>query len=273
MTPRQFTHLAAQRVLWSRPGRQLVRMVERVAPGWNYAVMNRSLDMRVNGEQWLASLLPADALVLDVGFNKGEFSTMVVQRRPKARCIGFEPAVSMQRLFEDCYPFKAQVELVAAAVSSCTGECLFSDSADGISKVLTECPETPARGPQCYTVTQTTLDSFAASRGISTVDFLKIDAEGFDLHVLEGAQGLLADQRISMFMFEYNAPWISTRRFLQEAAVFIDKLPYTLYRLFNGFLVPFRYSHRAERHDLGCNYVGLSHERLQTGDIRVCEFP
>ena len=148
MTPRQFTHLAAQRVLWSRPGRQLVRMVERVAPGWNYAVMNRSLDMRVNGEQWLASLLPADALVLDVGFNKGEFSTMVVQRRPKARCIGFEPAVSMQRLFEDCYPFKSQVELVAAAVSSRTGECLFSDSADGISKVLTECPETPARGPR-----------------------------------------------------------------------------------------------------------------------------
>ena len=76
-----------------------------------------------------------------------------------------------------------------------------------------------------------------------------------------------------MFMFEFNDPWIITRRFLQEAAAFLESKPYRLFRLFNGFLSPFCYSHHAERHDLGCNYIGVSNERLAMGDMPIRPFP
>lgn len=273
MLSRETRHRIAQCVFWSPPGRVLVRLADKLSVRWTAVVLNRSLNMEVNGERWLASLLPADAVVLDVGFNRGDFSTMVIQGRPRARCIGFDPALSMRRHYDTAYGHKDQVELVAAAVSNVEGECLFMDSADGVSHVVATADTTLPGSASRYTVPQITLDSFVNRRGLRAVDFIKIDAEGFDLHVLEGAAGLLAEERAAMFMFEYNEPWIGTRRFLQEAAAFMADKPYSLFRLFNGFLMPFHYSHKDERHDLGCNYVGVSRRRLALGDLPIRRFP
>lgn len=273
MLSRETRHLIAQRVFWSPPGRALVRLVEPLSVRWSAVIMNRSLNMEVNGERWIASLLPADAVVLDVGFNRGDFSTMVITGRPQARCIGFDPARSMRRRYDAEFARKDQVELVSAAVSNTLGECVFTDSADGVSHVVTAAASTQAQPNSSYTVPQITLDSFVTQRGISRIDFIKIDVEGFDLHVLEGAARLLSEEQPSMFMFEYNAPWIATRRFLQEAVTFLSDKPYSLFRLFNGFLVPFHYSHKDERHDLGCNFVGVSHKRLATRELPIRSFP
>jgi len=273
MFSRESRHRSLQRLFWSSPGRFVIRAVERLSRPWNYVVMNRSLNSDVNGELWLASLLPSNALVLDVGFNQGEFSTMVVRGRRDARAIGFDPARSMLHRYQANYEFKSQVELVSAAVSNAAGSCLFTDSADGVSHIVSKAPLHSGNQTSTYEVPQITLDTFAEERGIHCIDFLKVDAEGYDLHVLEGATRLLDAERITMFMFEFNAPWITTRRFLQEAAEFFDAKPYRLFRLFNGFLAPFRYSHHAERHDLGCNYVGVSNERLAKGHLTIRPFP
>ena len=273
MLSRETRHRIAQRVFWSPPGRAFVRLVDRVSVRWSAVIMNRSLNMEVNGERWIASLLPANAIVLDVGFNRGDFSSMVITGRPQARCFGFDPAQSMRHHYETEYPHKNQVELVSAAVSNAIGECLFTDSANGVSHVIAASEAAAGRPTSCSVVPKITLDSFVEQRGIQHIDFIKIDAEGFDLHVLEGAGRLLAEQRAAMFMFEYNEPWIGTRRFLQEAVSFFADKPYSLFRLFNGFLVPFQYSHRDERHDLGCNYVGVSHKRFATGDLPIRSFP
>jgi FkbM family methyltransferase len=273
MLSRNTRHRIAQRVFWSAPGRMFVRVVEQAIVRWEAVVMNRSLNMAVNGESWLTTLLPADCLVLDVGFNRGDFSALVVKGRPRARCIGFDPARSMRRHYEASYPYTAQVELVSAAVSNTEGECVFVDSDDGMSHVVSAAGESPPIVQATYAVPQVTLDSFTAQRGINAVDFIKIDVEGYDLHVLEGATRLLTEERVAMFMFEYNAPWIDSRRFLREAVDFLADKPYVLFRLFNGFLAPFEYSHRTERHDLGCNYVGVSRTRLLARDVPVRAFP
>jgi FkbM family methyltransferase len=260
-------------VFWSPPGRAVVRLVEQVAVRWNAVVMNRSLNMDVNGERWLASLLPSDAVVLDVGFNRGDFSDMVIQGRPEARCIGFDPARSMRLHYETSYAHKGQVELMSVAVSNAQGECLFQDLANGVSHVIVDTGNSGGGGNDSYRVPQITLDSFVEERGLEFIDFMKVDAEGYDLHVLEGSARLLARERIGMLMFEYNAPWIMTRRFLQEAVAFLEDKPYSLFRLFNGFLAPFGYTHKAERHDLGCNYVAVSKTYLASRPVPIRTFP
>jgi hypothetical protein len=53
----------------------------------------------------------------------------------------------------------------------------------------------------------TTIDLEVERRGWPSVDFLKIDAEGYDFHVLEGARRLLENGKVSYGQFEYNAPW------------------------------------------------------------------
>ncbi len=165
------------------------------------------------------------------------------------------------------------MELISAAVSNTEGECVFVDSDDGMSHVVSAAGDSTRAVQATYSVPQVTLDSFAAQRGINAVDFVKIDVEGYDLHVLEGATRLLTEERVAMFMFEYNAPWIDSRRFLREAVDFLADKPYDLFRLFNGFLAPFEYSHTAERHDLGCNYVGVSTKHLARFDLPICRLP
>ena len=266
---REARHRALQRVFWSRLGLPFVKAYTAFSRRWEYVVMNRSLLAECNGEYWLLSLLPQAPLVLDVGLNVGAFTREALRRRPHARVVGFEPARSMQRECATSLGAESRVELVPVAVSNQRAVMEFHDSADGSSSLLGS-RETVS---QTYLVDTVTLDDFADERGYSRIHLVKIDVEGYDLHVLEGARGLLARQAIDVFSFEYNEPWIASRRFLKDACDYLADKPYVLFRLFNGFLAPFRYTHHAERHDLGRIYVGVSQRRLERGDIPVRAFP
>ena len=262
-------HRVLQKVLWSRFGLPAVRAYLGFSRRWEYVVMNRSLLGECNGEHWLLSLLPPAPFIMDVGFNRGDFSREALRLRPQARIVGFEPAASMQRVFASGFADEPRVELLPFAVGNTRGEAEFHDSADGNSSLVGEAPA----AADTYRVQMVTLDDLACDRGWSGIDLLKIDAEGYDLHVLEGAERLLERQAIAIFSFEYNAPWIASRRFLKDACTYLEDKPYRLFRLFNGFLSPFQYSHRAERHDLGCIYIGVSTKRLDEGNIPIRAFP
>ena len=266
---REARHRALQLVFWSRLGLPFVKAYTAFSRRWEYVVMNRSLLPECNGEYWLLSLLPRAPLVLDVGLNVGAFTREVLRRRPHGRVVGFEPARSMQQECATSLRAESRVELLPVAVSNERAVMEFHDSANGSSSLLGG-RETVS---QTYLVETVTLDHFADERAYSKIDLVKIDVEGYDLHVLEGARGLLARQAIEMFSFEYNEPWIASRRFLKDAWEYLADKPYVLFRLFNGFLAPFRYTHHAERHDLGRIYVGVSRRRLERGDIPIRDFP
>jgi FkbM family methyltransferase len=55
-----------------------------------------------------------------------------------------------------------------------------------------------------------TVDEYCREKGISKIDFLKIDAEGFDYKVLVGAKQMLEQNRIKYIQFEY---WAGVRKF------------------------------------------------------------
>ena len=266
---RQTRHRVLQTALWSRLGLAAVRAYLGFSRRWEYVVMNRSLLAESNGEYWLLSHLPTAPLIVDVGFNRGDFSREALRLRPRARIVGFDPAVSMVRAFATAFAGEPRVELLPFALGNARAEAEFHDSGDGNSSLVGE----SSPGAETYRVETITLDEFADKREWSRIDLLKIDAEGYDLHVLEGAERLLARQAIDIFSFEYNAPWIASRRFLKDAWAYLEGKPYRRFRVFNGFLAPFRYTHRAERHDLGCVYVGVSTSRLDAGDIPSRAFP
>jgi FkbM family methyltransferase len=266
---RRIRHRALQSVLWSRLGLPAVRAYLAFSRRWEHVVMNRSLLGESNGEYWLLSLLPPVPFILDVGFNRGDFSREALKARPRARIVGFDPAESMQQAFAGAFAHEPRVELLPFAVGNAQGEPEFHDSRDGSSSLV----GAALPGADTYRVTMVTLDELASHRRWPRIDLLKIDVEGYDLHVLEGAERLLASQAIDIFTFEYNAPWIAARRFLRDAWTYLEGKPYRLFRLFNGFLSPFKYSHRAERHDLGCVYVGVATKRLDEGNIPTRVFP
>ena len=84
--------------------------------------------------------------------------------------------------------------------------------------------------PVEHTVEIQTLDQWAASASINSIDFLKIDTEGYEFEVLKGAKELLEAGRINVIQFEFGTTHCFSRRFIHD---FIELLPdHILFRLF-----------------------------------------
>lgn len=61
---------------------------------------------------------------------------------------------------------------------------------------------------QRETVQVTTVDNYCHKEGISHIDFLKIDVEGHELAVVQGAKAMLKRGAIDYIQFEYGGCWM-----------------------------------------------------------------
>jgi FkbM family methyltransferase len=76
----------------------------------------------------------------------------------------------------------------------------------------------------------TTVDDFCQSNGIDRIHLLKLDVEGYELKVLEGASRLLAARAIDFIQFEFGGCNIDSRTYFRD---FFDMLApqYSVYRV------------------------------------------
>ncbi len=126
------------------------------------------------------------------------------------RGVLFEPSrFTFEILKEKLRDHARQLSLVEAAVAEREGVLLFSEepNAGETSSLLTSAASS---GATKYQVKVTTLDIKLENLGFEHVDFLKIDAEGYDFPVLQGASSLLQENRIKALQFEYNSYWASS---------------------------------------------------------------
>jgi hypothetical protein len=73
-----------------------------------------------------------------------------------------------------------------------------------------------------------TLDAFAAEQGLDRIDLVKVDTEGHDFFVIQGAGRLLEEGRIRALQFEYTWRWILSRTYLRDVFEFLAGKPYAL---------------------------------------------
>jgi hypothetical protein len=84
-------------------------------------------------------------------------------------------------------------------------------------------------------VSVVTLDEFCKQHSVEVIDLLKIDTEGHDLKVLQGASRLLAEGRITLIQFEFNEMNVYSRVFLRD---FYEMLHgFSLFRLAQNGLI------------------------------------
>lgn len=81
-------------------------------------------------------------------------------------------------------------------------------------------------------VSTVTLDDYCRERDIESVDFLKIDVEGFEREVLEGADRLLRERRIRAVLFEVSrVPLESLGKSPADAHDFLRSKGYKVFNL------------------------------------------
>ncbi len=145
---------------------------------------------------WIRQLgLSSAATVLDVGANHGDFAQAASAVFPSATVLLFEPLPSMQRHLSALIEGgKSRWRLMPNALGSEPGRFpLFVDESDdaiGSFAGFTEeyLHANPGARPTREILCEVrTLDEVAGAEGIERIDLLKIDVEGFEFEVLQGA--------------------------------------------------------------------------------------
>jgi FkbM family methyltransferase len=204
-------------------------------------------DDAVSGErylihEYLPRVLPqAHPVFCDVGANIGAFTSGLLARFPGAKIYAFEPQPqNFARLTRAGHP-PERVRHDNIALGRAPGLITLYDRADHAGSAHASVYEEVIADIHRQAVTATevrvdTLDNVAALYGLPYIDYLKIDTEGNELAVLEGAAQLLREARIGYIHFEFNEMNVVSRAFLRD---FRKLLPsHQLFRLLPRGLLP-----------------------------------
>ena len=82
-----------------------------------------------------------------------------------------------------------------------------------------------------------TLDNFCKLNDIERIDFLKIDVEGHELRVLEGATELLASKKVDIIQFEFTQLNAVIKLFFYDFYSMLSP-DFEIFRLVSHGLVP-----------------------------------
>jgi FkbM family methyltransferase len=146
---------------------------------------------------------------IDAGANRGDFTATLLATLQAPRIHAFEPASGTFAGLQARHGSQPGVTLNQAGLGDQPGELtlqIFDNEAlNSFLPLATGAAEvfgTVAQRQQSVPVT--TLDAYAAKHGIDRIDLLKIDTQGFELRVLQGARGLLQAGRVRSVLLELN---------------------------------------------------------------------
>lgn len=183
-----------------------------------------------------------DPVIIDVGSNTGMYATHLKRLNPNATIYAFEPH---PRTFEQLQQTSRLHHFNAypLACGTKTGSQKFydynnnegSEHASLYKEVIEAIHHQPASE---WDVNMITLDDFINEKCIHRIHLLKIDTEGHELPVLQGAKKTLKENRIDIIHFEFNEMNVISRTFFKD---FFDLLGnYSFYRLVRDGFVPIR---------------------------------
>jgi len=149
-------------------------------------------------------LLPSDAMILDVGANIGLTTAIMTKRLPNARILSFEPDPEPFGYLRETARLNSfsRVETVNKALAAAPGRTAFHCHPRGAGASHLASGQSLRDGNE--TVEVSTVDIERASRALARVDLIKIDVEGFEIDVLEGARGTIAADR-PYIVIEFNS--------------------------------------------------------------------
>ena len=138
-------------------------------------------------------------IVIDIGAYVGMFtvkaSTLVGET---GLVVAIEPAENNLSLLRQNTAGKRNVRIISKAVSSCIGKAkLYISDASPCHSLI--------NSHKKYTEIETiTIDALVSQLKLSRVDFIKIDAEGFEYEILKGAESVLSGKKLKLAIAAYH---------------------------------------------------------------------
>lgn len=204
-------------------------------------------DLDATGEiNLIRCLINKGDVVFDVGANCGDWTRAVLAHTSPKKIYAFEPIPAVadafkQHIDNDC------VSLYELAVSNTCGSFPFFyyPSQEGLWEdgVLSSLYRR-ARVEDLFkvdgyeiNVPTVTLDEFCAEHQVDSIRFLKIDTEGAEYDILQGAKALLLAQKIDFIQFEYGQTYTDSKRTLKEVYEFLTQCGYVIFKVHRNGII------------------------------------
>lgn len=245
-----------------------VRAMHKAAAFIDDAYHNRGSEFHENGEaEVLTRLSPAGlTTVFDVGANVGEYTKAALAAFPKAAVHAFEVAPETAAEFAaNCAPAIAdgRVKLMTYGLSDAPGELTMYYYPDN-NQLTSYSQRHPEHRSVPFTADLSTLDAYCEEHSIDAIDFLKIDVEGHEFKVIQGAKRLFAKGGVAALQFEFGAFNTGSKFIIRDYYALLED--YWIGKVFPRN-VDFRpYSWTMEEFSF-CNYVAVHKSRPDLRDL------
>lgn len=213
-------------------------MWRRVANRWHSVLERTHTSSRNRKLRRVAQLLDRNLTIVDVGCRAGIAQAWEGLGR-HATVIGFDADASECERLLAAYRGECDVRFIAAALGARQGTATLHVTVDPTcSSLLPPDPILAETVPQlsCLRVRETsaisttTLDACAATAGVGPVDFVKIDTQGSELQVLEGASAALESARALEVEVEFNPLYVGQPLF-GDVDAFLRARGFVVWRL------------------------------------------
>jgi FkbM family methyltransferase len=174
-------------------------------------------------------------VVFDVGANVGQSAVEYLDRFPEAEIYSFEPVAENFRQLVAETDHSSRIHAYNLGMGSRPRQAVIHVNPES---TLSSIKDT-RQGDRVEVIRIETLVGFAKKNGLETIDFLKIDREGYDLEVLAGAVPLLEEQRIHFILAECE-PVSTCKRFVSFSALadFLTPFGYRVFGIYDQRIEP-----------------------------------
>lgn len=247
--------IARHRRRW--PVRTLARLCEKYLD----AYANWSYDPTRNGERrvlerW-APLAPKT--IFDVGANVGDWTAMARELLPGATIHCFEVAPPTAEKLSRRFLGDGHIHVICKGLSNHEGDVsvVYYPRASGLTSLYDFPHRQASERIQASTIVG---DTYVAERGITQIDFLKIDVEGAEWEVLEGFSTSFDKGIVHALQFEYGRKSILTKHLLQDLYRLLEGKGFAVGKIYPTY-VDFR-PYRLQDEDFrGPNYLAVRRNR------------
>ncbi|MEG3841898.1 FkbM family methyltransferase [Microcoleus sp. herbarium14] len=178
-------------------------------------------------------------VVFDVGANVGSWSEEVFNQFPDTEIHLFEPVPKIYKsLLQNLADGIGDSQIIPNNYAAGKQEeskqfAYYQDSPEWSTfhRRLQAEKEYGIKEPQIINVLTTTIDNYCRRQEINRINFLKIDVEGGELNVLEGANNLLCQGKIDYIQFEYGGTYIDSKTTLQQVFEYFQNLRYAIFKI------------------------------------------
>lgn len=150
----------------------------------------------------------SELLFIDVGANDGWFAKVIFRFMPNATVVSFEPLKSMIPYLENLQNKRKNYKFENIGLGANNGSAVIHEfKTTGLSSLKNLNYEYDNINfnqeiKNEYQIEITTLDSYISKNGISDLICLKIDTQGFEMEVLQGAKSLFEKKQIKIIIIE-----------------------------------------------------------------------